>query len=99
MKTRFLAPAQQELDAAVEYHNAKVPGLGDELFDEVVAAARTICEFPALWPKVRKDIRRSRLKRFPYSLIYRAGLEEIVIVAVMHNRRRPTYWRSRVKSH
>jgi plasmid stabilization system protein ParE len=99
VKARFIAPAQQELDQAVEHHNTKIPGLGDELFDEVVSAARMICDFPELWPKVRKNIRRGRLKRFPYSLIYRPGPEEIVIIAVMHNRQRPNYWRSRIKTH
>jgi len=84
---------------AAEYHNAKIPGLGDDLFNEVVAAARRLCDFPELWPKVRKNIRRCRLKRFPYSLIYRTSSEEIVVIAVMHNRRRPNYWRSRIKKH
>ncbi len=99
MKARFIAPAQEELDDAVEYHNAKIPGLGDDLFDEVISAARRLCDFPELWPKVRKNIRRCRLKRFPYSLIYRADSNEIVVIAVMHNRRRPNYWRSRVMAH
>jgi plasmid stabilization system protein ParE len=99
VKARFIAPAQQELDEAVEYHNSKIPGLGDDLFEEVVAAAQKLCEFPEMWPKVRKSIRRRRLKRFSYSLLYRIDPEEIVIIAVMHNRRRPAYWRSRIKNH
>jgi len=98
VKARFIAPAKQELDEAIKYHNAKIPGLGDDLFNEIVSAAQKLCELPELWPKVRKNIRRCRLKRFPYSLLYRAGPEEIVIIAVMHNRRRPAYWRSRIKS-
>lgn len=98
MKARFIAPAQQELDEAIKYHNAKIPGLGDDLFNEIVSAAQKLCEFPELWPKVRKGIRRCRLKRFPFSLVYRADSDEIVIIAVMHSRRRPTYWRSRIKS-
>ena len=99
MKARFIAPAQHELDGAAEYHNAKMPGLGDDLFDEVVAAARRLCDFPELWPKVRKNIRRCRIKRFPYSLIYRADANEIVVIAVMLNRRLPNYWRSRIAAH
>jgi toxin ParE2 len=99
VKTRFIEPAQRELDEAVEHHNAKIPGLGDDLFHEVVSAAQRLCEFPKLWPQVRKNIRRCRLKRFPYSLLYRADPEEIVIIAVMHNRRRPNYWRSRINMH
>ena len=98
MKARFISPAQRELDQAVEYLNVKKPGLGDDLFEEAVSAAGKLCDFPELWPKVRKNIRRCRLKRFPYSLIYRANTEEIVVIAVMHSRRRPDYWRSRLKA-
>lgn len=97
MKARFIAPAQQELDKAVAHYNAQAPSLGDDLFDEVVSASQRLCDFPELWPKVRKDIRRCRLKRFPYSLLYRANAEEIVVIAVMHHRQRPDYWRSRLK--
>jgi toxin ParE2 len=98
VKARFIAPAQQELDEAVEYHNRQVPELSNDLFEEVAAAARKLCDFPDLWPKVRNGIRRCRLKRFPYSLLYRAGREETAIIAVMHDRRRPSYWRSRIGS-
>jgi plasmid stabilization system protein ParE len=94
VKARFIAPAQQELDQAIKYHNAKIPGLGDDLFNEIVSVAQKLCEFPEMWSKVRKSIRRCRL---PYSLIYRADAKEIVIIAVMHNRRRPEYWRRRTK--
>jgi plasmid stabilization system protein ParE len=97
VKARFIAPAQQELDKAVERYNAKAPSLGDALFDEAVSASQQLCDFPELWPKVRQNIRRCRLKRFPYSLLYRADAEEIVVIAVMHHRRRPDYWRSRLK--
>jgi toxin ParE2 len=98
VRARFIAPAQKELDKAVEHYNAQTPNLGDALFDEVVSASQGLCDFPELWPKVRQNIRRCRLKRFPYSVLYRAEAEEIVVIAVMHHRRRPDYWRSRLKS-
>jgi hypothetical protein len=48
VRVRFIAPAQQEFDDAVKYHNAKIPGLGDDLFDEIVSAAQKLCEFPEM---------------------------------------------------
>jgi plasmid stabilization system protein ParE len=35
------------------------------------------------------------LRRFPYSLIYRATAAEITILVVGHQHRRPGYWRGR----
>jgi hypothetical protein len=35
------------------------------------------------------------MRRFPYSLIYAALVDEIRILAVAHHSRRPGYWRDR----
>jgi hypothetical protein len=34
--------------------------------------------------------------RFPYAVLYRPDPDEIVVVAVMHQRRRPGYWLGRM---
>jgi hypothetical protein len=39
--------------------------------------------------------RRLLLARFPFGLIYRFDGQDIVIVAVAHNKRRSGYWRKR----
>ncbi|MDZ4790211.1 MAG: type II toxin-antitoxin system RelE/ParE family toxin [Hyphomicrobiales bacterium] len=97
MKARFIAPAQQELDEAIEYYNSKVKGLGDELFGEVISSAQALLDFPELWPKVRKNIRRCRIKRFPYSLLYSINIREILIIALMHDKQQPRYCLKRLK--
>jgi plasmid stabilization system protein ParE len=35
------------------------------------------------------------VKGFPFGVIYRANDEEVVIVAVAHQRKRPEYWGER----
>jgi plasmid stabilization system protein ParE len=41
-------------------------------------------------------LRRFVLPRFPYSLIYRhLGADEVRILAVAHQKRRPRYWTGR----
>jgi plasmid stabilization system protein ParE len=52
---------------------------------------------PESWPEIEDGIRRRPLRRFPYSVLYRIDKDEIVIVAVMHQRRHPRYWAERVK--
>lgn len=39
--------------------------------------------------------RRVLVPGFPYQVLYRMRLDEIVIVAVAHLKRRPAYWRGR----
>jgi hypothetical protein len=40
-------------------------------------------------------LRRVRLDRFPYSIVYRRSADVLVIIALAHHRRRPAYWRGR----
>lgn len=97
MNVRVLEVAQQELDEAVSYYNSQVPGLGDAFLLETVAAIERIRRFPNAWHPLTEHIRRCRLRRFPYGLIYSADKDEILIVAMAHTHRRPDYWRDRLK--
>ena len=72
MNVRVLEVAQQELDEAISYYNGQVAGLGDAFLLEAVAAIESIRRFPEGWHPLGKNIRRCRLRRFPYGLIYQA---------------------------
>ena len=47
---------------------------------------------PATLPQMKPGIRKCRLTTFPYALISR-GDQDIDVIAVMHLRRPPGYWR------
>ena len=44
------------------------------------------------------DVRRVRVRRFPYQVVYVTLDDDIVVIAVAHDRRRPGYWASRKPS-
>jgi plasmid stabilization system protein ParE len=94
---RFLEVAQRELDEAIAYYNSQVPGLGDAYLVESVATIERIRRFPEAWQPLGEQVRRCRLRRFPYGLIYAVDEGNILIVAVAHTHRRPDYWRDRLK--
>jgi len=96
VNVRFLAPAQRELDDAVAWYNEQVIGLGLEFLDELDRAVRRVLAFPLSSPEIEPGIRRCRLARFPYGLIYGVDDETVVIVAVAHLHRRPRYWIDRI---
>lgn len=54
MKARFLKAAQRELDEAIEYYEAQVPGLGAELLKGVRAAMERIEQYSEAWHAVSK---------------------------------------------
>jgi plasmid stabilization system protein ParE len=94
----FLEVAQQELDEAVAHYNAESPGLGDAFLLEVLAAIDRIRRFPQAWHPLGDEIRRCRLRRFPYGLIYAIERGDILILAVSHSSREPDYWRGRASA-
>ncbi len=44
---------------------------------------------------VTGSVRRKNLHGFPYSLLYKIKTKEIRVLAIMQQKRRPLYWRSR----
>jgi plasmid stabilization system protein ParE len=51
---------------------------------------------PERWPTLVDDLRKRPQRGFPYRIVYQLRQDHVLIVAVMHERRRPNYWRERV---
>ncbi len=95
MTIRFVDIAETELDQAVQWYNAQAPGLGDAFLVEVMAAADRITRYPDAWQSIGEGLRRCRLTRFPYALIYSIEESAPLVLAVAHLHRAPHYWRDR----
>jgi plasmid stabilization system protein ParE len=93
----FLPEAEQEMLEVARYYQSQASGLGIEYLNEVERAVRAIAESPRAWPVVEGQLRRRLIRRFPFGILYRIEPEEIVIIAVAHLRRKPGYWRERIK--
>jgi hypothetical protein len=71
------------------------PTAASAFSEEMDAAESAIARLPEAWPPFEFDTRRYLLRRFPFSVVYRVESRRILIVAVVHARRRPAYWKSR----
>lgn len=92
---RFLAEADAELAEAVGYYASRRKGLGRAFLAEVRRAIDLIGASPEIGTPLEAGIRRRVVRRYPYSLLYSIDNGGIVILAVMHHKRRPGYWRGR----
>jgi plasmid stabilization system protein ParE len=95
MTFSFHPDAEAEFREAIEYYESCKHGLGEDFSVEVGAAIRRIIDFPNAWPVLEGDVRRCRTHRFPYAVAYSVEKEEVLILAVMHLRRNPDYWKYR----
>ncbi len=99
MNIEFLEPATAELYEAIVYYNIQRQGLGLEFAKEVQDTIERIKQNPEAWTTIStsKQARRCLTNRFPYGIIYQIRDNTILIVAVMHLKRRPQTWQSRLK--
>jgi toxin ParE1/3/4 len=92
----FHPAARRELEEAIDHYNAERQGLGREFREEVQRVLALLTRFPRLGQPVRGSVRRMMLSRFPYHIYYRLlESDNLRILAVAHNRRRPEYWGGR----
>ena len=99
MSLRWLDDAEKELEDAVQWCDARVVGLSEQLPGEVTAGVVLIERFPMAWHPVSKHICSHRLNRFPYSVAYTTAVpDQIVVIAFAHQQRMPSYWRNRLKT-
>lgn len=98
---RIHEEALAEIDATIAWYDEQRAGLGLEFLAEL---RRTLGELRAVPGASAHDrsgtadgvVRRRRMRAFPYAVIFSEVDDAYVVLAVMHLRRRPGYWRSRV---
>lgn len=83
-----------DLRHGARFYERRRRGLGQEFVLSVDEAIAKVVEAPQRWPRFF-GAQRFLLDRFPYSIIYRVVDEQVQILAVALQRRRPTYWKRR----
>ena len=95
MKFLFHPEAETEFLAAIDWYEERTTGLGADFAAELHAAIQRAIAMPLAWPLVDGEIRRVLTNRFPYGVLYATDSSSLYILAVMHLRRTPDYWRER----
>ena len=92
---KFHPDAESEMITAAAYYEGQQPGLGRRFLASVQDAVNRIMLNPELYPIVELDVYLCLTKTFPFGVLFRNQLGKIVIMAVMHLRRDPNYWKNR----
>ena len=95
MTIRWQPDAVEEVDAIAAFYQEKQPGLEQRFLEVLEDALRRIERRPHMYQVIEQDIRRCRLPRFPYGIIFRVRSKHVEIIAVMHLHRQPGYWQTR----
>jgi hypothetical protein len=85
-----------ELAWEVQYYAKISPKLGARFATVVEQALAIATEFPDMGSPYRYGTRRVFPKRFPFSVVYLHRNDEVLVLAIAPDDRKPGYWRSRV---
>jgi plasmid stabilization system protein ParE len=95
-KLIFHPDIRNDIQDSYDWYQNQSLGLGDLFLNELEAAFMAIKELPKAWPIFETNFRRYILDKFPYSVIYSPRESSIYILVIMHNSRKPGYWKDRV---
>ena len=85
-----------DLDEALQFYGSRQPGLDKAFLEAFDQAVESLTFQPLRWRTFRGKARRARLKKFPYVIVFTFVDDVIDIFALIHARRHPDAWTSRV---
>lgn len=88
--------AREEFDEAFDFYESRRAGLGVDFVSRVQQVFDRIAANPQIHATVFADIRKAVVRRFPYSVFYRADATRVEVIAVFHSKRDPSVWKKRV---
>lgn len=95
MRAVLRPPAEADLTDAARWYESQRVGLSGEFLDEVRRVLTSIERLPELHPEVYRGVRRVNCRRFPYAVYFKLTQRDILVLAVIHQRRDPRVWQRR----
>ena len=86
-----------DYDEAVEWYEQQKSGLGFDFSFRLAETLEQIEAFPAAHPLLYDNRRCALLRQFPYKVffIFDENNSEIIVFAILHDKRHPDMWRKR----
>lgn len=91
----FRRLAQRELDESVDWYHNRDELVGHEFKVEIEHYVNRISANPNQFARIRGNVRRAVLRRFPYSIYFLPEAHKVVILAIFHAKRAPRHLRGR----
>ena len=91
-RIRLEGDACAEFLRETAYYEGRRAGTGRKFREAVAASFELIRRFPRGGATGPADTRRTKVKGFPFTVVYRETEQAIVIFAIAPDRQQPGYW-------
>ena len=89
---RLLGEARTELLHETAYYESQRTGTGKRFRESVAEALDLLRHFPQSGAPGPANTRRTKVKGFPFTVVYRDTEHELVVFAIAPDRQQPGYW-------
>ena len=89
--------AEVDVENAKAWYARENEQIGARFVQEFAATVDRIAAFPDQFPEVSTRVRRALLHHFPYATYFVRREDVSIVIAVLHQHRRPGSWKSRLK--
>jgi plasmid stabilization system protein ParE len=93
----FHPAASDEAEEAYGRYAERSTIAAARFLEELDSAIARIQAYPEIGGSYLHGTRCWLMRRFPYLVVYKLTDEAVLVVALAHGRRRPGYWKTRVK--
>jgi plasmid stabilization system protein ParE len=92
----FRTVARRDLAEIREWYLKEAPHIIDKFADRIDESLDAIARSPTSFATIHGDVRACLVKRFPYVIYFRDLKDRVQVLAVLHARRDPHAWQSRL---
>lgn len=92
---KFHPEAELEMIEAARFYEDRQHHLGLRYLQSVKQTVDKISLNPQIYKPIEPDIKRCRVTSFPFAVVFRETKDWIEVIAVMHIRKKPGYWKER----
>jgi plasmid stabilization system protein ParE len=91
--------AELDLTEAASWYMERSPEMARAFLLEFVRVKELVVRSPRLYRELEDGVRRALFRRFPYALLYIEEPQRVLVLTVMHQRRHPDLWKTRLELH
>lgn len=96
-KIEISAEAENDFDSSYFFYFNESPGLANKFYQRISTSLESIKKSPHTYPVAHKNLRKFKVKTFPFVIYYKIDGFVIQVIAIFHTSRNPQVWNTRIE--